>query len=181
MGVNKAALVAELKERKHFAQIPNELGRAVISVNARLVWMYLTSEGPRWNSSIENVARNTGLHRNSVSHAIKELVEVSMLTKASTNTGTSFTLLPPSEWRVQFHSSPTHIAGAPAAHDMGELPHTESASAAHREEGIQEYNNTNTAKTRERKRSREVEKSIDDYFLKEANDLLASLETSNRF
>lgn len=161
MSVFKSQVTDELSTRKHFAMVPNELYYAKISLTARAVWAYLASEGPDWKSSIANIGRNMGIHRNTVGRAIKKLISVNMLSTHTTDAGTEFTLHAPNSWTVEFRTMPQHLFEARAAHKIGGSSHSKSAKPALLEGGIQESKNPNTSKTTERKRSRsEVRKDV---------------------
>lgn len=98
MSVHKTLVTKQLKKRGHFAQVPNEIFAADISVNARLVWVYLISEGPKWDSSVANVANNLGISRSTATNAVKELRVHNMISTRQTKSGTDFTLIPSDQW-----------------------------------------------------------------------------------
>jgi len=59
MGVNKRNVTDHCKVNKHFALIPNEIFDITdVSIYGKMIWIYLATQGQKWQSSIRNIASN---------------------------------------------------------------------------------------------------------------------------
>lgn len=130
MGTNKTDFQDEIMGRGGFSLVPNEIWlRNDLDFYSKGVWCYLLSEGPNWDSSRNNVARNLNLDKDAVTKHISILVEKGMLSVTTkTNRAQEYTIQPPSKWRV------TDVDG----HESPSKRSLEAVEDGH----IQEYNNS---------------------------------------
>jgi hypothetical protein len=143
MSVNKSHVIYQLKSRKgKFAQIPNEVWDAKISTRAKTVWIYLMSQGPRWNSSVSMIAKNLGIGRGTAEKVIQELVSHNMLSTKVTNRGTDFYLHGSDDWIVEWTGQTLLSRNAVVVHPGSKNLHPTSSTVAQPQRSIQ-YSNTN--------------------------------------
>jgi hypothetical protein len=164
MGVNKSDVKNYCKTNKNFAQVPNCIWDVTnISMHAKMVWIYLAAQGPKWQSSIRSLATNLGVHRKTVDTALKLLAKKNMLSMVNAHYGTNFTLHAPSTWNVKWGGQTLHKQNTAMAHANGQPWGTSGVasaqSAAHTVARIQNNNITNMTNTANARRSGKVKKS----------------------
>ncbi len=187
MSVHKSQVTSQLKRRKKFAQVPNELFAADIPIQARLVWAYLMSEGPGWDSSVANIARNLGISRSAATRSVRELRDRNMISTRQTKSGTDFTMHTSDQWNVEWlGEDPLALTANDAINDSPECsPVSTDQAAADFEEstglpqfkaravssegGIQHSNTFNTVNTTDRERSGSMATKKHDFRSEEKN------------
>lgn len=107
MNVQKTAYTKEIQDHGEFVMIPNEIfERRDLDHLAKLIWCYVTSRPPYWNSSRNNLARNLGIDRETVSKYILQLTDRNLLrVTIGMRKSWNFEIVPKSEWTLDPFSS----------------------------------------------------------------------------
>jgi hypothetical protein len=128
MPVNKNRIRESIAghKRGNFSQIPNEIWELEsIKPLTKLIWMYILSRRPDWNSSRNNVAKNLNIEPETASTHIKILEDLKMLIVNRTNESWGFEICPPEDWIIQTDRSlserKSHPGGNPT---QAEIPPT---------------------------------------------------------
>lgn len=98
--VNKNKYNDHIQERGLWAPLPNELWeRTDIDAYAKVIWAYIVSRNATWSSSRNNISRNLGIDKETVTERINTLKERNMI-KVTVGTGKSwsFEIIPPNQW-----------------------------------------------------------------------------------
>lgn len=100
MSINKSRYNDYMQQRGGYAVVPNEIWETDLDPATKVIWCYLLSRTPTWDSSRNNLAANLGYHRNTVSSCVAELESRNMLRITSPGRQRwDFEILPPSEWK----------------------------------------------------------------------------------
>lgn len=107
MAVDKNQYNNSITARGSFAMVPNELWeRDDLDHTAKVIWCYILSRDPKWDSSRNNVARNLGMDGKTVTKYLKQLVQVNLLqVRKGANNSWDFEIIPPAQW------GPTDLTG----------------------------------------------------------------------
>lgn len=89
-----------LSDRGQYCRIANEIWEVNIEPYAKLVWMYIVAQKPTWQSSMKNIARNTGISEPTVKKHLLLLEEANMIVvDRSSPHGWKFYFPPVSSWK----------------------------------------------------------------------------------
>ena len=100
MSLNKSRVTNALQGRGGFSIVPNELWRLDIPTMAKTIWAYLLSQHPEWDCSRNNIARNLGIGRQTVTDLLNLLSGLGMVKVDSSQKSWAIEMVPPSEWKV---------------------------------------------------------------------------------
>lgn len=121
MGVNKKRYNEHID--RDYVRIPNFLPTLKVDgldVYAKMIWLYITSEGPSWDSSRNNIARNLGLAPETVSEKVKILQNLNMLViKTGKGNSWNFEIMPTNEWAINCLGNDVTQTGQPDTNTVG--------------------------------------------------------------
>jgi hypothetical protein len=100
MSINKKNHVDFLQKRGKFSMVPNEIWETVdLDHIGKFIWMYILSQDPNWSSSRNNIARNLGIAKDTVTKYINLLIKLNMLKiSVSGRHSWDFEIMPPDHW-----------------------------------------------------------------------------------
>ncbi len=78
MSIEKSAYLQELDDRGGYGRLPNEIWEMKIDHIAKIIWAYLVSQKPSWDSSRNNISRNLDIHKDTVSKHVEALEQRSL-------------------------------------------------------------------------------------------------------
>lgn len=125
MNVHKEGYTREVASRGQYTMIANEIfERQDLGHLAKLVWCYITSQRPNWSSSRNNLARNLGIDRETVSKHVTQLIEKNLLRVRNGARGSwEFEIVPPSRWAEEPTGINSDQSEDPASSDWICRPH----------------------------------------------------------
>ena len=98
--IDKSDYEDHLNDRGKYFRVPNEIWVVQVDAFARIIWMYIFSQKPTWPSSMKNIARNLGMHEDTVKKHLRKLEEVKMIVvDRSSPKGWRFYIPPVSKWK----------------------------------------------------------------------------------
>ncbi len=145
MSIEKSKYLQELDDRGGYGRLPNEIWEMKIDHIAKIIWAYLVSQKPSWDSSRNNISRNLDIHKDTVSKHVEALEQLNMIKVIKgTNNAWSFEIVPPSGWLARAGYPAVQAKNGPPTSRLADSPPEASQTVHQRPEDQPTLNNRNT-------------------------------------
>jgi len=151
MAIDKTDYMDTLLARGRYTSVANEILEIDISTHAKIIFIYLISKPSKWVSSRNNISNNLNMSRSTVTDALKELANRSMISISSRSDNSwDIKIYCPENWNKSLSNK---------------APGSKEGIAPGSKEGIASALNCTTPNISKREREESEEKlSIDDIY-----------------